>query len=230
MHIHWLQHVPFENLGYIESWLESRQMTQSVTRFFANDSLPALTSFDGLVVMGGPMGANDDAKFDWMAGEKQFILDCIEAGKPVLGICLGAQLIANVLGAEVTPNKHKEIGWFGITKTAENSAHPIVQYLPEHETVFHWHGDRFAIPEGAVHLFRSIACDNQAFIYKDNVLALQFHVETLAANAEALITNCADDLTLGEYIQTADEIKQSMHYSDGMTSMLETVLDYLFGV
>jgi len=228
MHIHWLQHVPFENLGYIESWLQSRQISQSVTRFYTDDCLPPMMSFDGLIVMGGPMGVYDEKQYPWLAKEKQFILDCITAGKPVLGICLGAQIIANVLGATVKQNQHKEIGWFEISKTADTAVHPIVHYLPEHEIVFHWHGDMFSIPQNAVRLYSSMACDNQAFIYGDNVLALQFHMETLPDNAAALMENCADELVAGEFIQGQGEIRQNMEYYKTMTATLETVLDYLF--
>lgn len=230
MHLHWLQHVPFEGLGFISTWLDSRQIQQSVTRLYQQDTLPELTALDGLIIMGGPMGVNDDAQYPWLAGEKQFIRQCIDAGKPVLGICLGAQLIASVLGASVAPNPHKEIGWFGISKVVENNMHPLAQFLPDNESVFHWHGDRFEIPDNCIRLYESIACANQAFVYRENVLALQFHMETLPENAESLLQHCADELVLAEYIQSADAIRENMHLHKTMNSTLETILDFIFSV
>src|ERR1019366_3931236 len=114
MRLHYLQHVPFEGPGKIEEWAAKANHTVKASRLYANDSLPAAESFDMLVVMGGPMGANEDARYRWMKGEKLLIELAIEKEKKVLGICLGAQLIARVLGAKVYANGEKEIGWFPI--------------------------------------------------------------------------------------------------------------------
>ncbi|WP_218188034.1 type 1 glutamine amidotransferase [Desulfosarcina cetonica] len=114
MRAHYFQHVPFEGLGSIQDWLETAGYTVTATRFFEPWTLPALEEIDFLVVMGGPMSVNDTDQFDWLVAEKQFIHDAVMAGKAVLGICLGAQLIASALGARVYPNPVKEIGWFPI--------------------------------------------------------------------------------------------------------------------
>jgi len=114
MRAHWFQHVSFEGLGSIELWLDSNGYEVTFTRFFESADLPDPDAIDLLVVMGGPMSVNDEDQFPWFVSEKRFIREIIESGKPVLGICLGAQLIANALGANVYPNPVKEIGWFPI--------------------------------------------------------------------------------------------------------------------
>ena len=111
MRVHYLSHVPFEKLGTMETWLEQRGARLSATRFYQGEPLPEPEQLDTLIVMGGPMGADDEARYPWMAAEKRFIEQCIAADKKVLGVCLGAQLIARVLGAPVTANPEPEIGW-----------------------------------------------------------------------------------------------------------------------
>ncbi|MEW8197867.1 MAG: type 1 glutamine amidotransferase, partial [Candidatus Thiodiazotropha endolucinida] len=114
MRAHYLQHVPFEDLGSIENWLKRSGYEITRTRLYESEELPGIESVDLLVIMGGPMSVNDDQDFPWLVEEKEFIKKVIESGKPVLGICLGAQLIACSLGAEVFSNSVKEIGWIPI--------------------------------------------------------------------------------------------------------------------
>lgn len=189
MKIHYLQHVPFEGLGFIEKWARTQNATTGVSRLFRNDPLPGTEDFDWLVVMGGPMGIYDHDEFPWLVAEKKLIQQAIGAGKTVLGICLGAQLIADVLGAKVYPGPQKEIGWFPIKRAAG-----APDLIPDTLTVFHWHGDTFDLPEGAVPLASSAACKNQGFIYNGRVVALQFHMETTVESMEALIENCGHEL------------------------------------
>lgn len=140
MRAHYFQHVPFEGLGSIESWLKKSGFKITSTRFYESAKLPDLKTIDLLVVMGGPMSVNDEDRFPWLVAEKQFIWDAIAKSKPVLGICLGAQLIASALGAGVYPNKVKEIGWFPIHGIESNGQ--SVFAFPESISVFHWHGRR----------------------------------------------------------------------------------------
>jgi len=123
MRAHYLQHVPFEGLASIGRWLDAAGYEISATRLFDPEKLPSLDNIDLLVIMGGPMSVNDEKAFPWLAAEKQFVRDAIDSGKAVLGICLGAQLIASALGARVYPNAVKEIGWFPIhgVETVGNS-------------------------------------------------------------------------------------------------------------
>lgn len=206
MRIHWCQHVPFEGLESIEDWAVASLHPLTVTRFFQKDPLPRVDEFDWLFVMGGPMGVHEEESFPWLKEEKKLIEEAIRNNKLVLGICLGAQLIADVLGASVNPNRHKEIGWFHVDLTPEAARIPAFAGLPPRFDAFHWHGDIFDLPAGAIHIARSAACDNQGFVYGGNVLALQFHLETTPSGAAALIEECASDLAPGTYVQTPESI------------------------
>lgn len=205
MRAHYLQHVPFEGLGSIGDWLRERRATVSATRFFEHATLPAVSDIDLLVAMGGPMSVNDEREFPWLIAEKRFIRQAIEAGKPVVGICLGAQLIANAMGARVYPAKEKEIGWFPVyrAKAAEDQA---CFAFPAETAAFHWHGETFDLPEGAGHLARSAACENQAFQLGQRVIGLQFHLETTPGSARDLVENCRGELMPAQYIQSETQI------------------------
>ena len=206
MKIHYLQHVPFEGLASIESWAIKGRHSLSVTRLYANESLPAVNEIDWLIVMGGPMNIHEDDKYPWLTHEKRFIEAAIKGDKTVIGVCLGAQLIAHVLGARVYQGPYKEIGWYPISLTDEAKHAPVFASLPPEFMVFHWHGDTFDLPPGATRLAYSDACRNQAFVYKEKVLGLQFHLETTRESAQRIIENCGDELVEGQYIQRADEI------------------------
>lgn len=204
--VHYLQHVSFEGLGSMEAWLLEHDHRISRSRLYAGDSLPGLDSFDWLIVMGGPMGIYDYNEHPWLSAEKELIKRAIAENKVVLGVCLGAQLIADVLNAAVTRNTQKEIGWFPLETTEEGRQSQIGALLAETDTAFHWHGDTFEIPVGAVHLARSEACENQAFLYGDRVLGLQFHLEITPAGAAALCRECAHELTPSSHVQRHQDI------------------------
>ena len=220
MRAHYLQHVPFEGLGCIGPWLAANGHTVTCTRFWAGDALPATETVDGLIVMGGPMGVYDAALYSWMAAEKAFIKKIIAQNKPVLGICLGAQLIAEVLGAKVWKNNQREIGFFPVTGDGK--------IFPPEFTAFHWHGDTFGIPAGAKHLASSAATENQAFIYKDNVLALQFHLETTEASLMSLCENCQGEIADGPFIQTLEKMEASLPMLGKANALMHGLLARLF--
>lgn len=203
MRIHYLQHVPFEGLGSIASWKPTELREVTATRFFEKAELPAPGAIDFLVVMGGPMSVHDHDKFPWLIPERDFIRSCIEAEKPVLGVCLGAQLIASALGAKVYPNHTKEIGWFPVR--AEPWSGNTFRF-PESLDVFHWHGETFELPEGAIRLARSEACANQAFQFGRRVVGLQFHLETTPEAARDIVTHGRSELQPSTYIQSEDEL------------------------
>ena len=148
------------------------------------------------------MNADEESRFPWLADEKRAIERAIAARKHVLGICLGSQMIARVLGAKVTRNRHTEIGWFPIERTEEAAASAVGRALPARAEVFHWHGDTFALPAGAVQLARSAACEQQGFVYDERVLALQFHPEMRHESVLAFVEGGADELVPGTFIQT----------------------------
>ena len=198
MRVHVFQHVPFEDLGSIRDWLNDRGAEIRYTRFFAGDPLPVLEETDMLIAMGGPMSVNDELALPWLKAEKQAVRDAIAMEVPVLGVCLGAQLIASALGARVYPNPVKEIGWFPIQSVHEKES---AFSFPSESTVFHWHGETFELPPGAIQLARAVPCEQQAFQYSRHVLGLQFHLEMTADGVRALVENCRNELTGGAYVQ-----------------------------
>ena len=223
-----LQHVPFEGPAHIGHWAETRGFETRPVALYEDMPLPELEALDGVVVMGGPMGANDDLQYPWMKREKHFIQAAIEQEKPVLGICLGAQLIAAVMGAQVYKNDLKEIGWFTVRKTENADSTLPGRALAPHFDAFHWHGDTFDIPAGAVHLAFSEACANQAFAYKDRVLGLQFHLESTRSSVEALLKNCAEELQAAPYIQSAEQIRAELSRIERSNEIMVRLLDTLF--
>ena len=208
MRIHSLQHVPFEDIGSLLQDVQTQGHTLTTTHWYNGDSTPALDSFDVLIVMGGPMGVYDDDIYPWLPAEKELIANAIAAGKKVMGICLGAQLIACVLGAKVTRNAYREIGWFPLEINADTCNHPVAKTLAECKKVFHWHGDTFALPPQAQLIASSKACANQAYVIDNQVYGFQFHLETTEQSATALIQHCSEDLDNSRYVQSANEIMQ----------------------
>lgn len=208
MRLHYFQHVPFEGLAGIERWAVKEGLQISRTRFFEDDPLPKLEDIDLLVIVGGPMSVNDERDYPWLADEKHFIDRAIRAGKPVLGICLGAQMIASVLGAKVYRNKEKEIGWFPVelTKAGRESC---LRVIGKRRTVFHWHGETFDLPSGARHLAKSAVCRNQAFQYGDSVIGLQFHLEMTPQSLKAIIRHCRKEILPARFIQSIPQMKKA---------------------
>ena len=205
MRAHYLQHVPFEGLGSIETWLQSMRADVSVTKFFEDPTLPEVDDLDLLVVMGGPMSVNDETGYPWLAAEKEFIRNAIEEDKAVIGICLGAQLIACAMGAAVYPNREKEIGWFPVKAEPVSDADDSLSF-PRELLVFHWHGETFNLPEGALRFARSDACENQAFQLGRRVIGMQFHLETTPDAARDIVHHCRDELQPSRYVQSEAEI------------------------
>lgn len=204
MHAHYLQHVPFEGLGSIEPWLRAEKYALSRTRFYESALLPDPNEVDLLIVMGGPMSVNDELEYPWLAEEKRFIRSCVDRGKAVLGICLGAQLIASSMGARVYPNPVKEIGWYPVEGVPSPGSGSFC--FPPSREVFHWHGETFDLPSGAHRLARSEGCENQAFQIGRSVIGLQFHLETTPESAQELISHCRAELIPSQYVQSEADI------------------------
>jgi GMP synthase (glutamine-hydrolysing) len=172
------QHVAHEILGTLNPLLKSAGFRIRYVNFGRHpDAEPSLEGYNGLVVLGGPMSVNHVERHPHLAAEMRLIEQALQKGLPVLGICLGAQLIAKTLGARVYENDEKEIGWYDVSPTVMARSDPVTAHFREREKLFQWHGDTFDIPEGAVHLASSPLCASQAFRYGPNVYALQFHLE-----------------------------------------------------
>ena len=228
MNIHYLQHEPFEDLAYIEQWALQKGHQLSATRLFdLYPAYPAPESIDWLIILGGNMGTYEEERYPWLKDEKRFIKQCIELGKTVLGICLGSQLIAEVLGGEVRKNLHTEIGWFPVRHTEAGKVHPLFKDLPDPLTVFHWHGDTFTLPGGAVCTLHSEACPHQAFTVGDRVVGLQFHFECSVASVQQMVEGGNEELTGGSYVHTADEILRNIEFALQSNQYITLLLDKL---
>ncbi len=220
--LHYIQHVPFETPGAILDWAYNKGYEVTRTRLYLDEPFPSLGDFDFLVIMGGPMGVHDEAQYPWLVEEKAFIKNVLGDDEiQILGICLGAQLLAESLGGEVFPNRYKEIGWFPISLTKAGQAHPLFEGWPEKLVVFHWHGETFSLPPEAIHLARSEVCENQAFVYDDRVLGLQFHLEVTPEIVSELLEKSAADLVPEPYVQDPETIK-------GQPELFSFCHEYLF--
>ena len=223
MKAHILQHVPFEGPAYIGQWLMAHGAQISHTRFWESAALPDPATVDLLVVMGGPMSVNDEAAFPWLAAEKRFIAEAVALGRPVLGICLGAQLIASAHGARVYRNTEKEIGWFDIQAcTGVDEAF----HFPATTTVLHWHGETFDLPPGARLLASSAACRHQAFQLGGRAIGLQFHLEMTDDSLRAIIDNCRAELVPARWIQDEATI---LAHAEGHFAATHALMDRLLG-
>ncbi len=172
------QHVPYEILGNLDPLLRAARFRIRYVNFGREpDARPSLSRYSGLIVLGGPMNCDQADRYPHLATEIDIIQQAISNGKPVLGICLGAQLIARALGARVRKNPVKEIGWYELNPTREGRKDPLCGKFADSQQIFQWHGDTFDIPHGAVHLATSPDCENQAFRFKHNVYGFQFHLE-----------------------------------------------------
>ncbi len=226
MHAHYLQHVPFEGLGSIESWLETAGYSITSTQLYTSASFPNLDEIDLVIAMGGPMSVNDVDAYPWLVAEKEFIRTAIEQGKPVLGICLGAQLIASAMGAKVYKNRETEIGWFPVQGVSHDSS--SLFSFPVSTQVFHWHGETFDLPAGATLLASSEGCVNQAFQLGASVIGLQFHLETTPESAHGLVNNCRAELVPSKYVQTEEEmLAVDIDSYASINRLMESILKFI---
>ena len=220
-----LQHVPFEGPAAIADWAAAHGADLTISHLYRGDPLPAMADFDMLAAMGGPMSVNDETQYAWLTPEIALVRDAIGAGKIVLGVCLGAQIIAKALGAKVYVAQRKEIGWFEVKRT--EAAHPIFDGLPAAFTVFHWHGETFDLPAGAVRLAETASTPNQAFAIGSRVLGLQFHMEATPASVAGLVQNAADEIGAGPFEQSPDAILAGISACAALEPLLGRVLGNL---
>ena len=201
MRVHYLQHVENEDLANIKAWLLKHGHSITRTLLYKKHTLPPVDSFDWLIIMGGPMNVDEHGKYPWLKKEKTLIKSSIRAGKVVLGVCLGAQLIARALGAKVKKNRYREIGWHKVRLTTAGKKSVLFKKFPSSFAPIHWHGDTFDLTKGTKLLASSAACKNQAFEYNGRVFAVQFHVEYSLRNMKKFYKTALGCGTKGRYEQ-----------------------------
>ncbi len=227
LNIHYFQHEKYEQLFAIEDWVVENGHNLSRTFFKTGEPLPDLENVDWLIIMGGSMSVNDEKSFPWLIEEKKFIEKAIRRNKTVIGICLGAQLIANVLGSKIFKNRYKEIGWYPIRFTDAADANPLFRGVPEFMTVFHWHSETFDLPDGAVLMAVSEACENQIFEYNSNIIGLQCHLEQTEVSIRGMLKYGNKELIKDRYIQTFQEILEGMSHINDNRALLNRLLKNL---
>jgi GMP synthase-like glutamine amidotransferase len=225
MNIHYIQHEPFEDLGCIRKWLQSKNYHVSHTHVWQGEGFPDPSKIDLLIIMGGSMSAYDDEILDWLPDEKKFIKACIDRNKKVIGICLGSQLLASVLGSKVYPGPQKEIGWFSV-QLKDQITSSLFNCFPKEFATMHWHGDTFDLPQGAILMASSALTKHQAFLYNDRVVGLQFHPEMNEAAIIGMIDETGE-LKKAQYVQTVDEIKSHLLLCSENNKYMFQLLDKL---
>lgn len=225
MRIQTIIHAPFEKPGEIETWAAKRRLSLSYINTYAGDKLPNPEEVDLLILMGGPQSATDLDAYPYLKQETIFTRKIIDLNKPVLGICLGAQIIGECLGAKAERSEYKEIGLYPIHLTTKGLEDPVFRNFPESFDVMHWHGDMPGLTQDSVLLATSDGCSRQAIRYKDRVYGLQFHLEMTPALVKGMIEHCPDDLQAGDYIRSREELLGS-EVSE-INLKIHVVLDYL---
>jgi GMP synthase (glutamine-hydrolysing) len=219
-----LEHAEAEGAGKIADWAARRGHAFRAVRLDLGEPLPELEEFEMLVIMGGGMNVYQYRDYPWLRPERELAAAAVAAGKAVLGVCLGAQMIADALGARVMQNPVKEVGWYPVRQVAE---HPLFARFPPECTVFHWHGDTFDLPDGAVRIAESAACRNQAFVYGDRVVGLQFHVEVTPDAVRGFLVGADDYLEPEPWVQTAAALREQEPDLSATDQGLDGLLDGL---
>ncbi len=213
------RHAPHEGPGYLADYLGRHRLPWRLIRIDRNDPIPSsIDGVSGLVFMGGPMSVNDP--LPWIPKVTQLIQQAVAADVPVLGHCLGGQLISKALGGTVTKNSVKEIGWLPVSRVDSPAAKPWLDELPAKFEVFHWHGEMFSIPPGATRILASSDCANQAFVI-GKTLAFQCHVEMTAELVREWVCLGADELA---------PLCATVQNPQAMTAELDTRVKRLQGI
>ncbi|AZC21165.1 type 1 glutamine amidotransferase [Pseudomonas sp. CMR5c] len=230
-----LQHSAAAGPGRINQWLLERATSVHICHVHAQARLPRLDSFDLLILLGGPMSVHDEVQAPWLVAEKRLLRKTLSAGKRVLGIGLGGQLLAQALGAQVRPCAVSEIGWWPVEKYPSAQDSPLGLALPERLMAFHWHGESFDLPKGALPLYRSAACANQGFIWQERAIGLQCLLQSDLQSIEALLQSrprgwlSAEQDAGPESVEDRQAILAGIPHCSGLAPTLFRVLDYLSG-
>lgn len=227
MRIHALINYSIVDLGTIQTWADNKGHTITTTNVYENQQFPDLDQFDLLIILGGLMSAYEEEKHPWIKMEKQFIKKAIDAGKGVLGVCLGAQMIADTIGSKTYPQGHLELGWWDVQFTESIKDIPVFKGLPTDLKLFQFHSDTYQLPPDATHLAKSKGCENQAFIYGDRVVGLQFHPEFTEAKIQEMVDLIEAEMADGPYAQHPEEFLGREDDLQKAQAFLFTLLDNL---
>lgn len=226
MRVHVVTHVDFEGPALVADWAAARGHELSQT-LALTEEYPEPADIDFLVVMGGSMAADDVATHPWLLSERHYIAETIESDRPVLGVCLGAQILADVCGGGVRRNVHQEIGWYPLAKTPAGAEDPVLSVIDDGLVAGHWHGDTFDVPASAALALSSDACANQAFsLAEGRIVGLQFHLEWTEASIYDLVEHCAADLDGGPHVMDAAQLLEGVRiHGEDCRRALWRVLD-----
>jgi len=221
------KHFEFDDTEALEVWAGRRDYRLTIHDPSAGVKKEWINETDLLVVLGGPMSVYEERRNPWLVEEKRFVEGMLAAERNVLGICLGAQMLADVLGAPVRRHDFKEVGWHEIRRTSNQ--HPWLADLPERFHSFQWHGDTFELPAGATLLAASEACERQAFAYGSHAVGLQFHLEATPACIGTMLERWSEELVDAPYIQQPARILDELDRSQASFHMLHGILDAAVG-
>lgn len=225
MKVHIIMHAAFEKPGIIEDWCIDRQHEIAFTHTYRNERLPDVSKIDFLVIMGGPQSPLELDKYPYLRDEIDLTKKIIDQKKPVLGICLGAQIIGESLGAKTEHSPNKEIGVFPLQLTLEGIVDPIFKHFPETFDVMHWHNDMPGVTPKSVILAHSAGCPRQVIRYTECVYGLQCHMEMTHELVQGMVEHCASDLKPGKYVKTAEEMLSA--HMKGINDKMINILDHL---
>ena len=227
MRAHCIMHVPFEGPGLIEDWFRLKKIDLKIWHLYEDVLLPDPDEIDFLLIMGGPMNIYEHELYPWLSAEKRLLRDCLALGVKMLGICLGAQLLADTCGSMIKRCSEREIGWFPISINKAIQSHTLFRDMPDIINAFHWHGETFDIPKDSIRIGSSDNCRNQGFLFNDHVLGLQFHLEITPRLLEGLIINGSHELKKADFVQTADEMSAGLSNQNTNRELLFGLLDKL---
>ncbi len=229
MRLHSFQHIPFEDPAGIARWAAMQKIPMTHTHWYKGESPPPMDSFDALIIMGGPMNIYEDHLHPWLAEERKFINQAVASGKKAIGVCLGAQFLADALGGRVTQNAQKELGWFPVEFTPEFQKVSWLAPVPQELTVCHWHGDTFSLPQEAILMGSSKACVHQGFVWRKQVLGFQFHIELSAGDLARIPEDFISEFPAGPWVQPVRQIiSDAILYECDCQKFLFQTLDKFF--
>nr|WP_319537855.1 type 1 glutamine amidotransferase [uncultured Methanospirillum sp.] len=237
MHIYSLEHDHDDEPVFIARWLAEHDLPLIRIRLYNGDPLPDPDQVDLLIIMGGAMNIYEESMYPWLIPEKIFIRAVIDSGVPVLGVCLGGQLISAVLGGVVTRADLPEYGWHTIRRLRDSVRQlreeitvSGLDIFPDEVTVFQWHNDTFSIPPGAVHLYASDTCQNQAFFYDSRVIGLQFHPEMDNKTIRAFLSQSREKMATDGLLSVHDDTLSRIQLFPAGNEFVSGLLYYLTGL